>query len=82
VRPRYGDDSSKPFSGAAAPQYPLLDRLGWSTLLACARLLLISFTTNYGDDNLPLDKPPAHDKVGMGSSGQVSSCKPGWAAAR
>ena len=30
----------------------LLDRQGWSTLAAGALLLLISFTTNYGDDNL------------------------------
>ena len=30
----------------------LLDRQGWSTLVAGALLLLISFTTNYGDDNL------------------------------
>ena len=29
-----------------------LDRQGWSTLLAGALLLLISFTTNYGDVNL------------------------------
>ena len=30
----------------------MLDRQGWSTLVADALLLLISFTTNYGDDNL------------------------------
>ena len=30
----------------------LLDRQGWSTLAAGALLHLISFTTNYGDDNL------------------------------
>ena len=30
----------------------LLDRQGWSTLVAGALLLLISFTTNYGDVNL------------------------------
>ena len=30
----------------------LLDRQGWSTLVAGALLLLISFTANYGDDNL------------------------------
>ncbi len=35
-----------------APQPRLLDRQGWSTLVAGALLLLISFTTNYGDDNL------------------------------
>jgi hypothetical protein len=30
----------------------LLDRQGWSTLFAGSLLLLISFTTNYGDDNV------------------------------
>ena len=35
-----------------APQPRLLDRQGWSTLVAGALLLLISFTANYGDDNL------------------------------
>jgi hypothetical protein len=30
----------------------LLDRQGWSTLVAGALLLLISLTANYGDDNL------------------------------
>ena len=30
----------------------LLDHQGWSTLFAGALLLLLSFTTNYGDDNL------------------------------
>jgi hypothetical protein len=34
------------------PPRRLFDRQGWSTLLAGALLLLISFTTNYGDDNL------------------------------
>jgi len=34
------------------PQPRLLDRQGWSTLVAGALLLLISFTANYGDDNL------------------------------
>ena len=35
---------------AAPPR--LLDRQGWSTLVAGSLPLLISFTTNYGDDNL------------------------------
>jgi hypothetical protein len=35
-----------------APRPRLLDRQGWSTLLAGALLLLISFTSSYGDDNL------------------------------
>jgi len=30
----------------------LLDRQGWLTLFAGALLLLIPFTTNYGDDNV------------------------------
>ena len=34
------------------PRPRLLDRQGWSTLLAGALLLLISFTSNYGDENL------------------------------
>ena len=49
-----------------APQPRLLDRQGWSTLLAGALLLLISFTTNYGDENLShFGKLAAHDKVGI-----------------
>ena len=48
---------------AVLPPPRLLDRQGWSTLLAGALLLLISFTTNYGDDNLlNLASLPAHDK--------------------
>jgi len=40
---------------------------GWSTLVAGSLLLLISFTTNYGDDNLfQFGTLPAHDQVGMG----------------
>jgi hypothetical protein len=43
---------------------PLLDRQGWSTLLAGALLLLISLTTSDSDDNLSLlDKLPVHDQV-------------------
>ena len=49
------------------PRLWLFDRQGWSTLLAGALLLLISFITNYGDDNLlHFGSIPAHDKVGMG----------------
>jgi hypothetical protein len=45
----------------------LLDRQGWSTLAAGALLLLISFTTNYGDDNLSrFRRLPAHEQIGMG----------------
>ena len=49
------------------PRPWLLDRQGWSTLVAGALLLLISFTTNYGDDNLLLfGTIPVDDQVGMG----------------
>ena len=49
------------------PQPRLLDRQGWSTLFAAALILLISFTTNYGDDNLlQLRNLPAHEQVGVG----------------
>jgi hypothetical protein len=55
-----------PQSRSAPPVLPppqLLDRPGWSTLLAGALLLLISFTTNYGDDNLfCLASLPPHDQ--------------------
>ena len=45
----------------------LLDRQGWSTFLAGSLLLLISFTTNYGDDKLSrFLRLPAHEQVGMG----------------
>jgi hypothetical protein len=45
-----------------APPLVLLDRQGWSTLFAGSLLLLISFTTNYGDDNLfQFRHLPAHD---------------------
>ena len=37
---------------ALPPRPRWLDRQGFSTLFAGALLLLISFTTNYGDDNL------------------------------
>ena len=45
----------------------LLDRQGWSTLAAGTLLLLISFTTNYGNDNLlHLATLQASNKIGMG----------------
>jgi len=45
----------------------LLDRQGLSTLVAGALLLLISFTTNYGNDNLlHFGIIQVHDQVGMG----------------
>jgi hypothetical protein len=48
------------------PHSPL-DHQGWSTLAAGALLLLISFTTNYGDDNLlHLGSHPAAVQVGVG----------------
>ena len=53
---------------SAPPQSPwLLDRQGWSTLLAGALLLLISFLANYGDDHLlQFGSLPASDQIGMG----------------
>ena len=49
------------------PRPRWLDRQGFSTLFAGALLLLISFTTNYGDDNLlHLGSIPVYDQVGMG----------------
>jgi hypothetical protein len=51
----------------SVPPPRLLDRQGWSTLAAGALLLLISFTTNYGNDNLSrFRRLPAHDQVGVG----------------
>jgi hypothetical protein len=51
---------------APVPRPRLLDRQGWSALLAGSLLLLISFTTNYGDDNLfQFGNLPAPDKVGL-----------------
>ena len=50
----------------SAPPPQLLDRQGWSTLVAGALLLLISFTTNYGNDNLPRFRTlPASEQVGL-----------------
>ena len=50
---------------AAPPR--LLDRQGWSTLVAGALLLLISLTTNDGNDNLlKFGDIATLDKVGMG----------------
>ena len=51
----------------SAPPPRLLDLQGWSTLVAGALLLLISFTTNYGDDKLSrFRRLPAHEQIGMG----------------
>ena len=54
-------------AAAALPPPRLLDRQGWSTLLAGALLLLISFTTSYGDGNLLhfISLKTAH-QIGMG----------------
>ena len=61
------DVQSLPEQPDSAPSPRLLDRQGWSTLAAGTLLLLISFTTTYGDDNLSrFRRLPAHDKVGMG----------------
>ena len=51
----------------SAPPPRLLDRQGLSTRAGGALLLLISFTTNYGDDKLSrFRRLPAHEQVGMG----------------
>jgi hypothetical protein len=48
------------------PRPRLPDHQGWSTLAAGTLLLLISFTTNYGNDNLlRFRRLPAHDQVGV-----------------
>lgn len=48
---------------ALVPQSRLLDRQGWSTLLAGSLLLLISFTANDGDDKLSrFLRLPAHEQ--------------------
>jgi hypothetical protein len=61
------DVESPPGQSQSAPPPRLLDRQGWSALLAGALLLLISFTTNYGDDNLlQLGALPAPVTVGVG----------------
>ena len=50
----------------SAPPPQLLDRQGWSTLVAGSLLLLISFTTNYGNDNLSRFRSlPASEQVGI-----------------
>ena len=55
-----------PGQPVSAPPPRLLDHQGWSTLVAGSLLLLISFTTNYGDDNLLHSGAiPAHDQVGI-----------------
>jgi hypothetical protein len=59
-------ESDSGWAGLAAPPR-LLDRQGWSTLFAGFLLLLISFTTNYGDDNLfQFRNLPADVQVGVG----------------
>jgi hypothetical protein len=57
------DVESLPGHPDSVPPPRLLDRQGWSTLAAGALLLLISATTNYGNDNLsPFRRLPAHDQ--------------------
>ncbi len=57
-------DSGRPGS---VPSPRLLDRQGWSTLFAGSLLVLISFTTNYGDDNLShFANLEAYEQVGVG----------------
>jgi hypothetical protein len=61
------DVEGPPGQPDSVPPPRLLDRQGWSTLAAGALLLLISFTTNDGDDNLSrFRRLPAHDQVGVG----------------
>ena len=61
------DVESLPGLPDPVPRPWLLDRQGWSTHVAGALLLLISFTTNYGNDNLLLfGTIPVDDQVGMG----------------
>jgi hypothetical protein len=51
----------------SVPPPRLLDRQGWSTFAAGALLLLISFTTTYGDDHLfQFGTFPAAVTLGMG----------------
>jgi hypothetical protein len=51
----------------SVPTPRLLDRQGWSTFAAGALLLLISFTTNYGDDSLfHFGRLPATVAFGVG----------------
>ncbi len=60
------DVQSLPGQLDSAPPPPLLDRQGWSTLFAGALLLLISFTANYGDNNLSRFRTlPASEQVGI-----------------
>ena len=61
------DVQSLPERPAPVPQPWLRDLQGWSTLAAGCLLLLISFTTNYGDDNLPhFHRLPTAVQVGVG----------------
>ncbi|MFN9694693.1 MAG: hypothetical protein ACK550_13005, partial [Synechococcaceae cyanobacterium] len=59
------DPESLQWQSAPPPSPGLLDRQGWSTLLAGALLLLISFLANYGDDHLlQFGSLPASDQIG------------------
>ncbi|MBM5826244.1 MAG: hypothetical protein FJ054_13030 [Cyanobacteria bacterium M_surface_10_m2_119] len=61
------DVETLPGQPDSLPPPRLLDRQGWSTLAAGALLLLISFTTNYGDDNpSQFGRPPAAVAFGVG----------------
>lgn len=60
------DVQGPPRRPAPVQRARLLDRQGLSTLVAGSLLLLISFTTNYGDDNrFQLGTFPAHKQVGV-----------------
>ena len=60
------DAQTIPGRPASVPRPRLLDCQGCSTLVAGCLLLLISLTTNYGDDNLfQFSNLPAPDKVGL-----------------
>jgi len=59
-------ESERPGETPASPPRPF-DRQGWFTLAAGALLPVISFTTNYGDDNLlNIGNLPAAIQVGVG----------------
>ena len=61
------DVEGPPGQPDSVPLPRLLDRQGWSTLVAGSLLLLISFTTNYGDDNPSRSRrPPAAVALGVG----------------
>jgi hypothetical protein len=61
------DVQSLPGQSDSAPPPRLLDRQGWSTLLAGALLLPISLTTNCSNDNLfQLGTLEASEQIGVG----------------